>query len=158
MRFLLPFFLLLPIIEITLLIKVGQQVGVFATLGLLFFMGVLGMFLLRQQGFSTLLRVSERLQRGDMPAQEIVEGVVIAAGALFLVIPGFFTDFVALFCFLPLTRRWMVRRWLKNARVMGGVQGAGQFYHYRSPGDDVIEGEFQRESSVRIEKQTPPIE
>jgi UPF0716 protein FxsA len=153
MRFILPFFLLLPIIEITLLIKVGQHVGVLATLGLLFFMGVFGMFLLRQQGFSTLLRVNERIQQGGLPAQEIVEGVVIAIGAVFLVIPGFFTDILALFCLLPPTRYLLVRRLVKKGVFMTNPNGAGQFYSYSSSSaEDVIEGEFSRDDRQRLDK------
>ena len=140
MRFFLPFILLLPILEITLLIKVGQHVGVLATLGLLFFIGVFGMFLLRQQGFSTLLRVNERIQQGGLPAQEIVEGVVIAMGAVFLVIPGFFTDILALFCLLPPTRYLLVRRLVKKGVFMTNPDATGQFYNYssRTSPEDVI--------------------
>ncbi len=154
MRFFLPFILLLPIIEITLLIKVGQHVGVLATLGLLFFIGVFGMFLLRQQGFSTLLRVNERIQQGGLPAQEIVEGVVIAMGAVFLVIPGFFTDILALFCLLPPTRYLLVKRLLKKGVFMTSPDAAGQFYNYssRTSAEDVIEGEFSRDDRQRLDK------
>lgn len=154
MRFFLPFILLLPIIEITLLIKVGQHAGVLATLGLLFFIGVFGMFLLRQQGFSTLLRVNERIQQGGLPAQEIVEGVVIAMGAVFLVIPGFFTDILALFCLLPPTRFLLVRRLVKKGVFMNDANATGQFYNYssRTSAEDVIEGEFSRDDRQRLDK------
>lgn len=151
MRFFLPLFLILPIIEIILLIKVGQQVGVLATLGLLFFMGVAGMFLLRHQGLSTLMRVNERMQQGDLPAQDIVGGMVIAIGALLLVIPGFFTDFLAFFCLMPPTRYVMVRRLLKHGRFMAGYNARPPFYTHPSPGD-VIDVEFSRDDKRRLDK------
>lgn len=154
MRYLLPFFLLLPIIEITLLIKVGQQVGVLYTLGLLLLMGVVGSFLLRQQGFSTLLKVNERLQKGDLPAEEIVGGMVLALGALLLVIPGFFTDILAFFCLLPPTRYLLVKYLLKRGLFMAAGNPAGQFYasSSRSAADDVIEGQFSREDTRQLDK------
>jgi UPF0716 protein FxsA len=153
MRFFLPLVFLLPIIEITLLIKVGQQVGVLYTLALLFLMGVVGMFLLRLQGFSTLLRVNERLQQGDLPAKEILNGVILAMAAVLFMIPGFFTDILAFLCLLPPVRFLLIRHLLKNnVFVMNAGANTGFYSSNSSFDDDIIEGEYSREDRQRLDK------
>jgi len=155
MRFILPFILLFPVIEIVLLIKVGQQVGVLSTLGLLLLMGILGSVLLRLQGISTLWRIQERLMQGELTAEEILGGVIIAIGAVLLIIPGFFSDALALLCFFPLSRYWVVKRWLKNAAFMSAVNGKAEFYQASSRagfGDEPIEGEWSRADNKRLDE------
>lgn len=152
MRFILPFILLLPVIEIVLLIKVGQHVGVLATLALLFGMGVLGSWMLRLQGISTLWKINERLAKGELPAEEVLGGVVMAIGAVLLILPGFFSDFLALFCFFPLTRKLIISRWLARATIMSSANMQGGFYQSSSSADQPLEGEYYRDDNPRIDK------
>ena len=142
------FFIVLPIIEITLFIKAGQVMGVFNTLAILFMAGIGGIILLRWQGFTTLLKVNQRLQEGELPAQEIISGALLALGGLLLIIPGFFTDILALFCLLPPTRFLMVKHILKKGTFVGDIGRRGSFFQYTSRSDgreDIIEDEFSRD-------------
>lgn len=149
------FFILLPVIEITLLIKVGQAVGILYTLGLLVLMGVAGVLMLRWQGFSTLLKVNQRLQEGTLPAREIVSGAVLALGGFLLVLPGFFTDILAFFCLLPPTRFLLVEYILRKGLLAGEAGPGMMFFRYsgRPAQDDIIEGEFCRDNQRRLDKE-----
>lgn len=110
-------FLVIPFIEIWLLIQVGSAIGALSTLLLLILAGVLGMFLLRQQGFVTLTRVQRSMNEGQLPAHAMLEGVVLLVGGLLFMIPGFFTDILGLLCVLPPTRHLLLKLWLKRAVV-----------------------------------------
>ncbi|WP_336366983.1 FxsA family protein [Marinobacter sp. C2H3] len=151
-------FILLPIAEMAVLIKVGGIIGVFNTIGLVLLTAMIGGWLLRQQGLATLTRARARLNSGELPAQEVAEGLVLAAGGALLLTPGFITDTFGLLCLLPGSRQWLVRQAMKRLVISGqgaSMQfgsGAGPFaggqgpFGPRGPFDqrgDVIDGEYQ---------------
>ena len=84
MRFLLPLFIIIPIAEMWLLIKVGTKIGALPTVALVFLTAAIGLALLRQQGLDTLLRVNRRMEEGQIPAKEIFEGLLLAIGGALL--------------------------------------------------------------------------
>jgi UPF0716 protein FxsA len=128
-------FLALPILEIYLLIQVGGVLGFLPTLLLLFGAAGLGTYLLQTQGWSTWNRLQQSLARGELPADELLNGAVIVAGGALLLLPGFLSDLVGLLCLLPPTRR-LIAAWLvKNSLAA----------HSTDTGPRVIEGEFKRE-------------
>lgn len=98
-------FVLIPVLELSVLIRVGEQLGTWNTIGLVLFTAVLGVSLVRSQGLSTLMQVQQKLSRGEAPGQEIVEGMMLAMAGVLLVIPGFVTDFIGLLLLTPFTRR-----------------------------------------------------
>ena len=103
-------FLAIPIIEIYLLIQVGQVIGAGWTILAVVATAVIGVWLLRIQGLSTLMRAQQKMQTGELPAHEMLEGIgLIVAGALLLT-PGFFTDAVGFLLLFPPTRIWLVTR------------------------------------------------
>lgn len=163
MQFLFLAFLLTPIVEMYILIKVGGWIGALPTIGLVALTAMIGVALLRQQGFATLLRGQQRLAEGQLPAQEMMEGFALAVGGALLLTPGFVTDGFGFALLIPFTRRAMVR-WLMARgtwQAYGDVHGADFHYEartqhggrarpgpqvYRAPdGSRVIEGEFERE-------------
>ena len=84
MKFLFLLFIIIPIIEITVLINVGEAIGAWNTIGLVLLSAFIGVNMLRYQGLSTLARAQQRAQMGEIPGQEMVEGIVLAVGgALF---------------------------------------------------------------------------
>lgn len=113
-RLLLALFVMIPIVEIYLLIKVGGLIGAWPTVGLVLLTAVAGAALLRHQGFATLARAQATLARGEIPAIEMLEGVVVLVGGALLLTPGFFTDTLGLLCLIPSLRRrlvlWVIRR------------------------------------------------
>ncbi|MGY4531006.1 UPF0716 protein FxsA [Pseudomonas sp. TE3786] len=146
MRAFLFLFLLFPIIELAVLIKVGSAIGVLPTLLLIIGSGVLGAVLLRVAGVATAWRARERLARGELPEQEMLEGLLIAVGGGLLLLPGFISDIFGLLCLLPFTRRLIVGKLRQRA--------AEQALRQRAFADDlqarsgphrpnVIEGEFE---------------
>ncbi len=142
---LLVLFVAVPILEIYLLIKVGSVIGALPTIALVLLTAVAGAALLRQQGLATLARYQQRLARGEVPAQEMLEGLALAFGGALLLTPGFFTDFLGLLCLLPWTRRRVVR-WLLarlHVRILGGGPPGGGGPAGPS-GGNVYEGEFTR--------------
>jgi len=103
-RFFLLGFLLLPIIEIALFIKVGQWIGLWPTLALVVGAAVLGAALLRQQGLSVLTQMRSNVSAGKIPGQAIADTMMIGMAAMLLILPGFFTDAIALALLLPPVR------------------------------------------------------
>jgi len=142
-RTLLALFLIVPIIEIYLLIQVGGVIGAIPTVFLVVFTAVLGALLLRQQGFATLGRVQESMARGELPALQLLEGVLLLFGGALLLTPGFFTDAIGFVCLIPPLRQgliaWVMRRGVLNVSGFGGAS------HERHHGPRTIEGEFSRD-------------
>ncbi|MDA9560417.1 FxsA family protein, partial [Porticoccaceae bacterium] len=89
MRFLFLLFIVMPVVEMWLLIEVGSEIGALYTIGLVLLTAIIGVRLLRQQGFDTLWRGQRKLQEGQLPAQEIGEGIVLAVSGALLLTPGF---------------------------------------------------------------------
>jgi len=148
-------FLVIPIIEIYFLIKVGEVIGAFPTIVLVVLTAVIGAGLLRQQGLSTLARFQQNLSTGKIPAQEMVEGIMLAVGGALLMTPGFVTDSIGFLCLLPFSRKFIAAKVIKRssakftAGMSGGFTGgfsgeSGGFYRDPSDSSDsnVVEGEY----------------
>jgi len=134
-------FFIVPVIEMVVLIEVGSAIGSLPTIALVFLTAVLGVALLRQQGAATLLRAMRRMDHGALPAQEMLEGVVLAMGGALLLTPGFVTDAFGFACLFPPTRRFFLQRLLARVqlRAQRGAPGASQ-----SGTIHIIEGEIDR--------------
>lgn len=157
MRFLFLLFILVPIAEITVLIKVGQTIGAWYTVGLVMLTAFIGVNVLRYQGFSTLRRAQERLAHQEVPGQEMIEGIVLAVGGALLLTPGFITDIMGFSCLIPPVRKGIVRKLIGRFSVVvetrqaGGNVFDGEYRQYESSDDfqgaahtdepHVIEGE-----------------
>lgn len=110
---LLILFTLVPIIELYVLIEAGRQIGVGATIGMIFLTGIAGAFLARSQGFNLINRIQTDLNQGRIPAEEMMDGAMILAGGLLLLTPGFCTDLFG-FCLLTPVTRQFFKVWLKK--------------------------------------------
>ena len=102
-------FITVPIVELFLLIEIGQRVGTLATVGLIIGTGVVGASLARQQGISTLARLRNDHDAGQLPAEPIFDGVLILLAAVVLITPGVLTDLVGFLCLVPAFRRFLKR-------------------------------------------------
>lgn len=131
-------FLAVPLVELYILIQVGQVIGALPTIALCIFTAVAGGLLLRYQGLQTLFRAQATLARRELPAVEMFEGVGLALGGLLLMTPGFITDAAGLICLLPWTRRGAVRAVLRRLQARGRTPPGGPSSH------QTIEGEFRR--------------
>ncbi len=124
--------LVLPIIEIAIFIKVGQTIGLLPTLGLIIGAALLGALLLRVQGLTVLTQLRSNLSSGRMPARTIADTMMIGLAAIFLVLPGFLSDIVALLLLLPPFRSWIYGQLAKRVSVVATRQ-AGTAGPYERP-------------------------
>jgi UPF0716 protein FxsA len=106
-------FTLVPFIEIYLLIKIGAQVGAFNTILIVILTGLLGASLARREGIKTMTKVRESLNRGEIPAEEMLDAMLIFVAGVVLLTPGFITDLTGLALLVPKARYWF-KRWLRK--------------------------------------------
>ena len=132
-------FIVVPLAEIYLLIQVGGVIGALPTVVLVVLTAVIGAGLLRMQGFSTMMRARQSLERGEVPAIEMLEGAAMLVGGALLLTPGFFTDALGFLTLIPPVRRWMIMSFLRRANVITSHQGPPS-----GDGPRTIEGEFRR--------------
>jgi len=128
----------LPVLEIYLLIKIGSTIGFVPTIMLLLAAASVGTWLLRTQGLAIWVRVEQSLRNGELPAIELMDGFVILAGGILLLLPGFLSDVAGLLCLLPQTRK-LIMGWLLQRRV------EQQPSHPDDNASHTIEGEYRRE-------------
>jgi UPF0716 protein FxsA len=144
MRILLAIFFTVPLVEMYVLIKVGEQIGALPTIALVVLTAVIGVALLRQQGLSTLTRGVSKLQSGAVPAREMLEGLLLAVGGALLLTPGFVTDAAGFLLLIPWSRQavasYVLERWAGSLGVDVRVGGIGP----ERDGEDVIEGDYTR--------------
>ena len=111
MPLLLLLFIVVPLVELYVILQVGQAIGVLPTIALLLLDSILGTLLLRSQGRVAWRRFNEALQAGRPPAREVLDGVLVIFGGAFLLTPGFITDIFGAIFLIPPTRA-IVRRLL----------------------------------------------
>lgn len=145
----LPFFLFLvfPLIEIYLLILVGSIIGAGLTLFLCISTAVIGGILVRQQGFSTLSSLQAAMARGEVPALEMLEGVILFVCGILLMIPGFLTDILAFLVLIPSLRRLLALWVIEHGLLSNQLRGAIYYRH------EVNSSDYQQQQSRIIESQ-----
>lgn len=163
----LPVFFLLfvavPLLEIFVLIQVGQVIGGLNTILLLIITAFIGAWLVRNQGFRAWQQAQGRMQQGEMPGQQLAEGMLIMIAGLMFITPGLLTDVVALFFLLPGSRQAIARALLSRLQVQmsqgsvhmygfrqfGSRPGPGANEPFRRPGEDqhgqTFEGDYERQ-------------
>ncbi|MCG6871923.1 MAG: FxsA family protein [Gammaproteobacteria bacterium] len=147
MPLLLILFIAIPILEIYLLLGVGGVIGTLPTVAAVVFTAILGAALVRRQGLATLGKVQNLMERGEMPATEILEGVAILLAGALLLTPGFFTDAIGFAALIPALRRGLIQRLAKGGRLGGlGARATGDPgpLDPQRPGR-TLEGEFRNE-------------
>ena len=97
-------FIVLPIAEIYVIIKVGEAIGVLPTIALLILDSFLGAALLRSQGRAAWARFNDALARGRVPAREVFDGAMVILGGAFLITPCFISDAIGLLLLIPPSR------------------------------------------------------
>ena len=110
--------LALPLIEIALFIVIGQAIGLLPTLLGIVLTGIIGAAVLRWQGVAALREMQIRMQRGEMPARQMGDAMLIGLGGLLLLLPGYFTDLLGILLLLPWTRELIYRLLARNLRVV----------------------------------------
>ena len=124
-------FIAIPAIEIFLLIKIGGKIGALNTVSLIFMTAIIGLYFAKQQGVKTLREGVYNLYQNKAPIYEIISGASIAIAALFLIIPGFFTDTLGFLLLIPLTRKLIINTFLKRNKIKT-----------KNKEDEVLDGEI----------------
>jgi UPF0716 protein FxsA len=148
-------FVALPLIELALLIKTGQVIGFWATMGIVIGTGLLGAQVVLRQSWTTVRAMQEALARGRPPVAPVLDGAFLLLAGALLITPGLISDFVGLLLLIPLVRqglaRWLVRRLVRQAhvhlRVFDAAAEAGREPSPPSATEregPIIEGEFER--------------
>jgi UPF0716 protein FxsA len=104
----------LPILEITLMIKIGQQIGAFNTILIIFFTAIIGIYYAKIEGLNTIKAGMVNLYKNKIPFYEIISGASIAIAAILLITPGFISDTIGFLFLLPFTRKIIISLWLRN--------------------------------------------
>jgi UPF0716 protein FxsA len=121
--FLVLLFVVAPLVELAVFVQVAQWVGVLQAIGLMIAVSFVGVLVVRYEGLGVIRRVRDQLRAGRLPAADLVDGLLILAAGILLILPGFVSDLVAVLLLLPPTRmlvRWMLQRhW--TVRVASGV-------------------------------------
>lgn len=159
MRIALFLFILTPIIEMWLLIKVGGVIGALPTIGLVLLTACIGLALLRHQGREALLRARTKLQSQQMPVREMADGLFFAIGGALLLTPGFVTDAIGFACLTPGIRTVVIgflsKHLLKSVYIHQPAYHQERHQeHYEEgrasaqnqPRNNVIDGDYERHS------------
>ena len=111
---LLLLFTLVPIVELAVLIEIGQHLGVLPTVALVLATGALGATLARREGIQAFHRLRDSIGKGSFPGEAILDGVLILGGGLLLLTPGILTDLLGFAALVPGTR-YFIKYYLKTA-------------------------------------------
>ncbi|GAB3292916.1 FxsA family protein [Parasphingorhabdus pacifica] len=137
------------VLEISVLVTIGQHLGVLPTIGLLILGGVVGIWLLRREGRRTLQEFSEAARLRRPPTRELADGVLIAAGGVLIILPGVISDVLGLLCLFPPTRALVRKRVERSAErrsreAHDRMRVQAEYLHRQQRTDgpgDVIDGE-----------------
>ena len=127
----------LPIIEILLFIKIGENIGALNTILLIIFTAVVGVYFARIQGIKTIKSGFINLYQNKLPIYEIFSGASIAIAAMFLIFPGFLTDTIGFMLLIPITRRFILYMIMRKNKV-------------RTKKDETIEAEIIEEKKDEL--------
>ena len=103
-----------PILEITLMIKIGKSIGILNTIILIFLTAIIGMYYARVEGLNTIRSGMINLYQNKLPLYEMISGASIAIAAILLILPGFISDTFGFLLLIPFTRKLIVNQWFKN--------------------------------------------
>jgi len=124
-------FIAVPVAEIIIYFKLGGYIGIFPTLALIFGTGIVGAVLARQQGFYIINKIKTELQSGNVPGNQLLDGLLVLAGGLLLLTPGLLTDTIGFFLLFPVTRVYVrellkkkLQRWIREGKV-------NFYFHFR---------------------------
>jgi UPF0716 protein FxsA len=115
-------FLVVPFAELYVLIRVGQWIGALPTIALLVLVSVLGAWLVKREGMGVLRRAQARVDAGQVPGRELVDGVLILFAGALLITPGFLSDVVGVLLLLPPVRAALRGRTLRMLQRRAGVR------------------------------------
>lgn len=155
---LLLLFLLTPVVELALLIKLGELIGFWYTIALILVTGVTGSYLARREGLSVWRQFNRRLAQGGLPGKELVDGVIVLVAGALLITPGVLTDVVGFVGLIPLTRALIRKAVMKRAQraldrgavhIQYGGFGPAEMHYQDTNADQTADDEPNWEGRAR---------
>ncbi len=125
----------MPVVEIATFIQFGSFLGTFNTIVLIFLTALIGVYLVRLQGISTILNIQKDIVSGNAPIENIVGGLLILLSGLLLLVPGFVTDSIGFLGLIPFTRKIFANLLIKRFKGQYGVKPQEQ-------NDNIIDAEY----------------
>jgi UPF0716 protein FxsA len=120
MQFTLLFFILLPLVEIYLMIKIGSVIGAFNTISITILTAIVGVYFAKLQGLSTLRSLAKNIRVNKSSIGEIINGFCLVVAAILLILPGFLTDFLGFLLLVPFSRNIILENFFtqpKNSKI-----------------------------------------
>lgn len=151
---LLVIFITVPIIEIVLFTQVSDIFGWWLTVTFILLTTFVGASIVHSQGILTLLLVQQRLLQGELPAEQIIKGILLAGAGVLLLMPGFMTDSMGMILLLPWSRVWLTNQIIRRVKI-AGLQNNFNSDPFKkddrgkSNGNDTFEGEYERKNDVQ---------
>ncbi len=143
-------FILVPLAELAILIKLGEVIGIAATIALVISTAVIGVSMLKRQGLAALSRARADVATGEFPVESVVDGACLLVAGAFLLTPGLLTDTAGFLLLIPGVRRalarWLFNKLMASGHVHAGGFDAGGGGRGREPpaaGGPVLEGEYR---------------
>ncbi len=136
-------FVIIPFTELMILLKVGALWGVWPTLGLIILTAGIGFQLFRYQGLKLLSEIQVKMNQGQMPSNELLEGAMVLVAGVLMITPGLLTDVVGLICLIPITRKILLK-WAQK-HVVARVQTHAHIYQ-QTGYSHTYEGEYSEEN------------
>ena len=130
----------LPILEITLMINIGQQIGALNTVLIIFFTAFVGVYYAKIEGINTIKSGMTNLYKNKIPFYEMLSGASIAIAAILLILPGLISDIIGFLLLIPFTRKIIINYWLKN-----------KYQKNKKTNEDVIDAEIIEERKEKDE-------
>ncbi len=150
-------FIIIPLVELYVIIAVGEEIGALWTVVLVLLTAIIGVNLLRIQGMSTLMRAQQNMAQGKTPAMEMLEGVILAFGGILLIVPGFITDGIGFLCLLPASRRAIIRYIMAKSNVQASFGGQQTQWHSKQqPPQQPPQQPSQQSSGSEPSAKNPP--
>lgn len=140
-------FLLIPVIELFVLIEVGNEIGAIWTILLVLTTAIAGAWMVKLQGIATMFRAREALARGQTPAIEMMEGAALVVSGFLLLIPGFVTDMIGFLLLVPAIRKTLLLLLLPKTTIYFSQQRRSS-RSKTAQSDDIIEGEVVKENDT----------
>jgi UPF0716 protein FxsA len=125
-------FTVVPLLELYFLIKIGGAIGALNTILIVLGTAVVGAVLAKLEGLRTMRQIMNNLSQGVLPAEEMVDAVLIFGSGILLITPGVLTDLFAVFVLVPFTRTYF-KRWLRRKFDRMVASGNFRLYSYREP-------------------------
>ena len=131
----------IPLIEIYLMIKIGNMIGAFNTIFLIFFTAITGVYFAKLAGLNAIRSGFNQLIKNEIPVYEIISGAALAFAALLLILPGFLTDLIGFLLIIPFTRKFFIKTI------------SSKFDNKKVKNDeDIIEGNFEETQQDKNDK------